>query len=216
MDKTLEQKLKDFDKLFKEASWNTQIKILNSLGLIDSEYGDEDNLEIDRVLEEVIFDLSDFYLKNNMDTLRKFIENNLDESILKNAFKKYLDNKWGLREHSLKVLNLENNEIHFIIEEIINTMTIKRIHRSPNIIMKTVNKNFNKEYNKDTIWDIVTFFDYLIEFFVDNNHTYNSFKRILNKETLLSPEIIELFFNLLQKYQSDIEKAYILAKISEG
>ncbi|SPU38248.1 Uncharacterised protein [Lysinibacillus capsici] len=55
----------------------------------------------------------------------------------------------------------------------------------------------------------------MIEFFVGKKHTYNSFKQILNKETLLSTEIIEVFFSLLQKYQSDIEKAYILTKITE-
>jgi len=215
MDKNLGQKLKDFDQIFKVSGWNGQIKILSSLGLSDYESSDVDDSEIDQFLDELLFQLSDFYLKNNMETLDTVIENNVDESILINALKKYLNNKWGLREHSLKVSNFDIDQIHFIIEELINTMMIRRIHRSPNIFKKSVNNKFNTEYEKDDIWNIVTFFEYLIEFFVGKKHTYNSFKQILNKETLLSTEIIEVFFSLLQKYQSDIEKAYILTKITE-
>lgn len=215
MDKNLGQKLKDFDQIFKVSGWNGQIKILSSLGLSDYESSDVDDSEIDQFLDELLFQLSDFYLKNNMETLDTVIENNVDESILINALKKYLNNKWGLREHSLKVSNFDIDQIHFIIEELIYTMMIRRIHRSPNIFKKSVNNKFNTEYEKDDIWNIVTFFEYLIEFFVGKKHTYNSFKQILNKETLLSTEIIEVFFSLLQKYQSDIEKAYILTKITE-
>ncbi|SPU38249.1 Uncharacterised protein [Lysinibacillus capsici] len=157
MDKNLGQKLKDFDQIFKVSGWNGQIKILSSLGLSDYESSDVDDSEIDQFLDELLFQLSDFYLKNNMETLDTVIENNVDESILINALKKYLNNKWGLREHSLKVSNFDIDQIHFIIEELIYTMMIRRIHRSPNIFKKSVNNKFNTEYEKDDIWNIVTF-----------------------------------------------------------
>ncbi len=217
MKEILEEKIRHFDKSFKNVDWDDQIRILTSLGTNEFDEVDYNgNLnQILKLLEELLIDVDNFYLKNDMHSMQMFFLENLTESILRNGFKNYLKIRWRLREDSQEVFKLENDEVEAILEEIITSMLIKRIHRSPNLVRKAISEKFEKEYNKETILVVVKFFKYLIESFNESNQTYNSFAIMLNKETLLHKDIISIFFNKLQNYQAEIEKAFLIKKLSD-
>lgn len=215
MDKNLKEQLKKVEQEFKSSNWRRQLILIDVLDSneIEQNFPDEFEELIELFIDSIVL-VNEFYLKTDFKSVDNLLTDTLTEDILIKGLINNIQDRWWIREFSYYMNEFNKEEIAFLLNEVINEVYIKRVHKSSKIILKRMNGKFDKEYNQKSIVKCIKLIDALIEKFLEKSLTFNSFYNYLNRETLFSPENIIDIINIFASYQTDLERVYIYYQIN--